>query len=184
MFNRKKAKKKSKRKSRAKKTKSKKAPSRKKDPKLPEPGPGRRTTLTLELQNNLVTLVQTGNYYQTACGYCQLPVSTFFLWMKRGEIELERLIKQQEKTGKHGKPLVKELIYLEFMEAIKNADAKAEVTAVMKVRQDKDWKAHMTFLERRWSKRWRRKDHHEFASDPENPVRVIVTLPNNNRGDN
>ena len=164
------------------KPKGRKSPSRGKDPGIPKPGAGRRTTLTQKIQDCLVENIKDGNYYTTACGYCQVPESTFYLWMKRGEEELERIIEAQKKTGKPVEPSRREGIFLEFVETIKNASAIAEVTAVKKVLQDKDWKAHMTWLERRFADRWKRKDHHELTGpDGKDLVPVVIYIPDNGR---
>ncbi len=144
---------------------------------------GRLTTLTPELQQDLVTVIAVGNYYTTACAYVGLPESTFYSWLKRGEEELLRLVKIETETGKTEKPKKTELIYLEFLEAIKKAEAGAEIAAVLTVKSafGKNWQAAMTFLERRCSDRWRRRERHEITGADGKPVQVMIYLPDNKR---
>lgn len=174
----------------ATKKKSGKSPKQKKVPgkgpeidNIPEPHVGRRTILTAQVQIDLVRIIQAGNYAITACNYAGVSESTYYAWLKRGEEELIRLLDIETETGKIAKPAKKELIYMEFLEAIKRADAGSEVSAVMKIKSafGDDWKAAMTFLERRFADRWRRKDRHEITDGDGNPVQVMVYLPDNKR---
>lgn len=153
--------------------------------KSPEPKPhaGRRTLLTPKLQQDLVTIITAGNYNVTACNYCGVAESTFYSWLKRGEEELHRLVEAEKDTGKPQEPLDGELLYLEFLEAIKKAEAGAEVSAVLKVKSafGGNWQAAMTFLERRFSDRWRRKERHELTDGEGNAIQAVIYLPDNNR---
>jgi len=150
---------------------------------LPKPQVGRRTTLTPELQSDLVKIIQIGNYYVTACRYVGVPESTFYRWLERGEKEIARIIEIEEKKGKEVRPNKRELIYVEFWEAIKRADSSSEVTAMLKVKSafGDSWQAAMTFLERRFADRWRRKDRTEITDGDGNPVQVMIYLPDNKR---
>ena len=150
---------------------------------------GRRTTLTPEVQDDLVKIIQIGNYYATACRYVGVPESTFYRWLERGEKEIVRIVELEQKNDDGGKkhkevkPDKHEMIYVEFWEDIKRADATGEVSAVLKVKSafGESWQAAMTFLERRHPEGWRRKDRTEITDGDGNPVQVMVYLPDNKR---
>lgn len=151
---------------------------------IPERTPGRRASLTPEIQQALVTVIQAGNYNITACNFVGVAESTFYRWMQRGEDEIKRLIEVEEETGEYLDPDEKEAIYVQFWESIKKAESTSEVTALMHVKRSfgEDWKSAMTFLERKKPDHWRRRDRTELTDPDGNPVAVVVYLPDNNRG--
>ncbi len=72
-----------------------------------------------------------------AVWYAGIGRTTYYRWIHRG---------QEASDG----------IYREFYEAVRRAMARAEVRAVMILRQAmaKDWRAAMCWLERRYPNRW------------------------------
>lgn len=132
--------------------------------------PGRKSKLTPELLDRLVQLVANGNYIETACGACGITSASYYKWLRKGEefyamfhnayghdaeVDEEILI-----------AMVKEDIITEhqamcvrFVEALNKASSESEAYAVLTVRKafGDDWKAAMTFLERRFPQRWRRR---------------------------
>ena len=109
---------------------------------------GRKTKLTLELQTQIIKAIQAGNYDYVACEYVGIHKSTFYRWMARGE------------KGRKG-------IYKEFSDSIKKANASSEIWAVAFVRSAmaNDWRAAMTYLERKFPDRWARKEKLDITSD-------------------
>lgn len=144
---------------------------------------GRRTILTPEIQKDLISVIAAGNYYVTACNYIGLAESTFYSWLKRGEEEILRILDLEESAGKPQEPDEDEVIYVEFLDAIKKADAGAEIEALLKVKSayGDSWQAAMTFLERRHSSRWRKKERLELTGDDGDAIQVHVYLPDNGR---
>lgn len=107
---------------------------------------GRTTKLTPQLQRELCQIIGAGNYIETACGYVGIDVTTFCMWLQRGE-------------GTHPtRPKTK--LHAEFVEAIRKAEAQAEavrVARIAKAGQDGTWQADAWYLERRYPERWGRK---------------------------
>ena len=107
---------------------------------------GRTTKLTPELQRNLCAVIGAGNYIQTACNYVGIDPTTFSMWLQRGE-------------GTHPtRPKTK--LYVDFVEAIRKAEAQAEATRVARIAkagQDGIWTADAWYLERRYPERWGRR---------------------------
>ncbi len=98
---------------------------------------GRKTKLTPELQEKLVSIIMDGNYISTACQACGIDKSQFYRWLQKGD-----------KEGKG--------IYYDFCSAIKKAEAEAEATLVRIVKgaAPKNWSAAMAILERRYPDSW------------------------------
>jgi len=102
---------------------------------------GRPSKLTEELKANLTKVIAAGNYYQAACDYVGISYSIFREWIVKGE---------QAKSGK----------YFDFSEAVKKAEAQAEIRMVQEWQKQmpENWQAIATFMERRYPYRWGRQD--------------------------
>lgn len=109
----------------------------------------RPTKLTPQLQDKIVQAVKAGNYAQIAAQYAGIGTTTFFRWMQQGA---------EEEKG----------IYREFREAIKVAEAEAEVRAVAIIQRQmpESWQAAMTYLERKHPDRWKRRDELDIKRLP------------------
>jgi hypothetical protein len=120
----------------------------------------RPTKLTTAVRDKILHAIRQGNYAVVAAQYAGIGESTFYLWLQRGE---------------RGDPL-----YVEFMEAVKMAEAQAEVHAVevVNLHMADNWQAAMTYLERRHPARWKRRDELNFRnlSDEELIERAKVAL--------
>jgi transposase len=97
---------------------------------------GRRTKLTPELQSKIAGAIAAGNYHEVACALAGVSTSTFYAWLEKG------------RAGKSP--------YVEFLEAVKKAEAAAEVKRIQIITKaaDTDWKAAAWYLERRYPERW------------------------------
>lgn len=115
---------------------------------------GRKTKLTPETQSRIVQAIRGGNYIEVAARYAGIDPVTFWNWMKRGE------------TGEEP--------FLNFFNAIKDAEALSEAEAVAQVRlasrDPKNWAAGMTWLERRFQQRWSRTDRQEHSGE----VKIVM----------
>ena len=98
---------------------------------------GRRTKLTPERQNRIVSAIRVGNYTTVAVAYAGVGRTTFYRWMRRGKRATDGL-------------------YRRFYEAVRKANVEAEVRAVAIVQKhmQKSWRAAIAFLERRFRLRW------------------------------
>jgi hypothetical protein len=98
---------------------------------------GRPPKLTPELTAKLCNAISGGNYYNAACAYAGISYRCFRGWMKKGK---------QSKSGK----------YFQFFQAIKKAEADAEVRIVLQWQQHipDNWQAARDFLDRRFQARW------------------------------
>ena len=107
---------------------------------------GAPTKLNQKAQERICEAVRAGNYIVVSARCAGIHYDTLREWVKRGE---------REKTG----------AYHEFSEALKKAESDSEMHAVSMVQLAilGNWQAAMTYLERRYPDRWRRRDWHEVT---------------------
>ena len=117
---------------------------------------GRPTKLTPETQKSICDAIRAGNYQDVAAQYAGITAATFYNWMVKGE------------AGKKS--------YLEFFDAVKKAQADAEVRNVAIIGQaaQKTWQAAAWLLERRNPDRWANKEKRELVGANNGPVEIRV----------
>lgn len=108
---------------------------------------GRPSKFTAETRQKLITSVKAGNYYETACKFSGITYATLRSWLTRGE---KASFEDPENLSDE------DLDYLAFYEAMAEAEAAAEMTAVLhwRAQMPSDWKASRDFLARRHPNRW------------------------------
>lgn len=115
----------------------------------------RPSKLTPDRQRAIVLAIASGSYCTVAALANGVDESTYFRWMKRG--------KEAPRDPDTDAPVIPEdERYCEFYEAVKEAEAKAEVLAVGRIQQaaaQGTWQASAWYLERKYPDRWGRKDH-------------------------
>lgn len=118
-------------------------------------GKGRPTKFTPERRNQIISLIKAGNYLDTACQASGVTYSAFREWMKRGELEYERIMEANT-----SKPKKSEQEFLDFFEAVQKAEATAEARnlTIINKAAEKNWQAAAWYLERRAPDRWGRRD--------------------------
>ncbi len=121
-----------------------------------DPG-GRPTKLTPELQAKILDLIRAGNYRKIASGACGVRDRTFCTWMRLGK---------NAKTG----------IHRDFFLSVLRAEKDAETIMVAKLvaGADKDPKAALAYLERKFHKRWGKKD--SAPKSEEEKMRALVDI--------
>ena len=120
---------------------------------------GRPSKFTDERSKRIISALRAGNYLETAARYGGIAYDTLNDWVKRGHTE---------KDGK----------YRQFSEAVENARAEAEVSAVATVRAASrdQWQAAAWWLERSQPGRWGRKDRVEHEGSETKPIRVTIEV--------
>jgi Transposase len=108
----------------------------------------RPTKLTPEVAERIITAIRAGNYAERAARAAGISPATYYRWMKRGE---------RESKG----------IHHDFCEAVRSAEAEAEVYAVAIIRKamPDDWRSAAHYLERRYPARWRRHETREHTGE-------------------
>lgn len=77
----------------------------------------------------IAAIVADGNFASTACAACGITETTYYQWLKDDD-----------------KP--------EFFKAIKEAEAKAEMTALAAIQSDPSWQSKAWYLERKFKGNW------------------------------
>ncbi len=85
----------------------------------------RPSKLTSKTVNKLAQALATGAFIATACSYAGISTSLFYAWKARGKREKERL---ERRIGAKPKPA--ERPFLEFLDAVVQAELKAELRAL------------------------------------------------------
>lgn len=134
----------------------------------PTKGPGkptgRKSKLTPELMAKIVELVKAGNYIEVACAACGVSDRSYYTWLANA----------RDVITAHGEDLEEwpadvtehQVMCFRFYQAMKLAQAESEAYAVATVRKamSSNWTAAMTYLERRYPGRWKRRDEHVVGS--------------------
>ena len=120
---------------------------------------GRTTILNETIQAKMVQAIEGGNYAPTAAEYAGIATSTHYNWLKQGEAGVTP--------------------YVEYLEAIKKAEAVAEVRNVTLIQNaaTTTWTAAAWYLERKHWDRWGKKDrnHLELTGANGQPIEINST---------
>ena len=135
---------------------------------------GRPNKLTKEIEEELVRVIRSGNYIETACAYVGINKTTFYDWMKKGAREKDRVEKEPKaRVRKEMKPFV------ELSNAIEKALAHAEIrdVAIIGKSAETNWQAAAWRLERKFPDKWGRKDRQYLEHSGKNgePIETRVT---------
>lgn len=126
---------------------------------------GRKSKLTDEMTQKLVKLIKSGAFLDHIFRQAGISKAIFYRWLSRGEAELDRFEAELKANGT-AKILKSENKFVEFLDAIREAEEIAETEAIenIKTHFTSDWRSSAWFLERRYPDRWGRKLI-GFASD-------------------
>lgn len=124
---------------------------------------GRPTKLTEARKKAIVASITAGNFAQVAAAANGITEQTYYNWLNRGQID-----------STSDDPEVSSSIFAEFFEAIKIAEAKAEVTQLRRMQTGTGWQRHAWWLERRFPKRWGAKQSLEVSGPDGGPVMVAA----------
>lgn len=126
--------------------------------------------LTPKVHDELVKVIRSGNYIETACAYVGINKSTFYEWLKKGAREKDRVEKNPKARVK--KELKK---YVELSNSVEKALAQSEIRDVTLIGKaaETQWQAAAWRLERKFNSRWGRRDRHELEhSGGEKPIQM------------
>lgn len=99
----------------------------------------RPTKLSPEVQEIILTSIETGLTYEAACEAAGISYATMREWIRRGEGKDERI-----KTDEFAK----------FAEGMRVAKAKGQAKLVAEISANPDWRAKAWILERRYADVW------------------------------
>lgn len=119
---------------------------------------GRPTKLTPKLQDDICLRLRAGNTRVASVESCGVRYQSFLNWLERGK---------EAGAG----------LYFEFFEAVKKAEADAEVVkvAIISKAANENWTAAAWWLERRSPQDWGRRDRHEISGVNGAPIQHQVS---------
>ena len=112
---------------------------------------------TSRRKSAILRKMREGHYAKIAAQTSGITEQTLYNWLKKGE--------DPERYPEHAA----------FLEAYRKAEATAEDNAIEAIRAayPHDWRAAMTYLERRYPDRWAKRQNVDVTSDVQ-PIRQIV----------
>jgi transposase len=124
-----------------------------------EPGqPGRPHKLTDERIDKIVELVRVGNYVEVACAAVGMTANTYYRYMRTGKALIEKYDTEEPDEMPNLTHLDEQCVKLVSRIKVANAEAEAYAVTIIRSQMPQQWTAAMTFLERRFPGRWKRRD--------------------------
>ena len=129
-------------------------------------GRGRPTKLNPELQEEICSAIRAGNYIEPSAARAGVSKHVLYDWLKKAGVELDRVRRGQAK-GLNCKVSAKAQPFVDFLDAIKKAEAEAEArdVAIIAKAALKQWQAAAWRLERKHYTRWGRKQAIEYKEE-------------------
>ncbi len=114
---------------------------------------------TSRRRSAILRKMREGHYAKTAAETSGITEQTLYIWLKKGE--------DPDRYPEHAA----------FLEAYRKAEATAEEQAIKAIQAafPDDWRAAMTYLERRHPERWARRQNVDVTSKGE-PIRTIEVV--------
>lgn len=132
---------------------------------------GRKTLLTPERHNAIVTMLEAGGYIEDACEAVGIQPRTYYNWLQRGRDEEDR-INAGLKPEKNEEP------FLQFFQAVRQAQAEGVISHLMNIdhhAKNGSWQASAWILERKQPRKWGRFDRTEHTGAEGGPIQVNVS---------
>jgi hypothetical protein len=141
--------------------------------------------------DELLNYIEIGNYIPTACAAMGISEASYFKWLRDGRLVAEYIAGRDDEQELHDALMEGEIVeafsplqcrcYL-FLNLASKAQARSESAAVAMVRKHSadQWTAAMTFLERRFPGRWKRKEQIDIgdgAQDTGVDEQALLTDP-------
>lgn len=111
----------------------------------------RRSKLTSAMSQKICKQIEKGMTIKRACQISGISEATYYEWLNRAE-------KGESK-------------YIDFSEALKKAEAKAQETLISKLSENDQWQSKAWILERRFASEWGRKENLDITSGGK-PVQI------------
>jgi hypothetical protein len=131
---------------------------------------GRPTKLTPSVQAEICEAIEAGNYIEPSAIRAGVAKETLYNWLRRAGREIEK-----SSSDKRYRIPAKERKYIEFLHAVKEAEAQAEATDLETIRRAASlgqWQAAAWRLERKHYDRWGRKQAIEHSGPDGKAVKV------------
>jgi len=128
---------------------------------------GRRIKLTGEAIGGICEYIKEGSTVAHACMASGISRRTYYYWIERGEQVEEKEANEEILTEEEG-------LFLQFIQAIRKAEAECQIKLVREISNDKNWQSKAWLLERRFPEDWARKDRMQLEQDK--PMQHIIEI--------
>ena len=143
----------------------------------------------LSIQSKLVKALKEGYWREAACIKAGISKASFYSWIKTAEeitSDIGKRLENNETREEIEETLEdNDLIFLEFLDAIQQAELKIAGDAIKSVKKGFDtkdgWRAAISFLERRFPKQFGKTEKFEHTGKEGEPLAVQIYLPSNGR---
>ena len=134
---------------------------------------GRPSKLTPEVQEEICAALRAGNYIEPSAMRAGINKATLYNWLKKGGQENERVARGRAQ-GRNCVVSAKLQPYVDFLDAVKKAEAEAEArdVAIIAKAALTQWQAAAWRLERKHFKRWGRKQALAVGNLDDKPLQV------------
>ncbi len=125
-------------------------------------GNGRKTKLTPEVQEKIISALKAGNYFNHACVYAGVAPNTGEEWKSRGEgTDKDRPVNA---------------LYANFAKAVREAESFVQVRMISQWQEQmpSDWRAIEAFMKRRYPSEWGDRTRTEIVGDKDAPLTVSI----------
>lgn len=124
---------------------------------------GRPTKLTPGVQQEICAAIAAGNYIEPSAMRAGIDKTTLYNWLRKAGKEVERVAKGEAK-GRNVRVAAKMQPYVDFLHAVKKAEAEAEArdVAIISKAALTQWQAAAWRLERKHYRRWGRRQNLEI----------------------
>jgi transposase-like protein len=147
---------------------------------FPVPGTRRITqkqmpfrSFTPEVRKIIIKAVGEGEYITSACRKARIGELTLRHWLTLGEAS-HKLVEEAAIKGEEVELSDKEVEFMQFYLDVYEAEGKNESDAVGELRragrEDQNWVASITFLERRHGQRWKKREQTEHVGPGGGPI--------------
>lgn len=150
--------------------------------------PGRPSKLTAELIERILDPVLAGAYLEVAAQAVGVSRGSLYGWKRRAEdleaAAREHMTADDAETRVYDLTPPEQWVYLDFLHALKSAEAYSEIDLLGRVRSaGLGWQAFATILERRFPDRWGRRKvlDHTFRGELEEKRTVEIVVPDDSR---
>ena len=113
-----------------------------------------------EVGSKIRASISVGMKYKDACAVAGVTERVFYYWKKRAEKTADKL-----ESGELTDAKASECIYFQFFQSLKEAEAKAKLSLLSKIKTDPSWQSKAWILERRYPDEWGRREKIDLTAE-------------------
>lgn len=127
---------------------------------------GRKLKINDDMIDKVYMYTKEGHYANTVAELIGISENCYYRYLNKGQEIADRIEKEEEEELQEETPITPdELLYYQFYQSIKRANAEAEQEALSRIQKagKRNWQANAWFLERRFPNRWRMRQEQDVT---------------------